>query len=154
MPDVTTKVEMLKQDARKRIRNFNEVACGYSAEEAIQEAKRCLQCKKSPCTKGCPVEIDIPGFIKHIQEENFKASIKTIKEKNNLPAVCGRVCPQETQCEIECVRAKKGDSVAIGRLERFAADWEMSESSPKERNRGKGVFSSSAIKRRTHSAER
>ena len=142
MSDRTTKVEMHKQDSKERIRNFNEVASGYSASEAMEEAKRCLQCKKSPCVKGCPVEIDIPAFIKCIEEGNFKASIDKIKEKNNLPAVCGRVCPQESQCEIKCVRSKKGESVAIGRLERFAADWEMNESAP---NRC-GTSSSSAIK--------
>jgi len=142
MSDRTTKVEMHKQDPRKRIRNFNEVASGYSASEAMEEAKRCLQCKKSPCVKGCPVEIDIPAFIKCIQGGNFQASIDKIKEKNNLPAVCGRVCPQESQCEIKCVRSKKGESVAIGRLERFAADWEMNESAPKRC----GTSSSLAIK--------
>jgi glutamate synthase (NADPH/NADH) small chain len=142
MSDRTTKVEMHKQDPKERIRNFNEVASGYSAREAVEEAKRCLQCKKSPCVNGCPVEIDIPAFIKCIQEGNFKASIDKIKEKNNLPAVCGRVCPQESQCEIKCVKSKKGESVAIGRLERFAADWEMNESAP---NRC-GTSSSSAIK--------
>jgi len=142
MSDRTTKVEMHKQDSKERIRNFNEVASGYSAREAMEEAKRCLQCKKSPCVKGCPVEIDIPAFIECIEEGNFKASIDKIKEKNNLPAVCGRVCPQESQCEIKCVRSKKGESVAIGRLERFAADWEMSESAPSRC----GTSSSSAIK--------
>ncbi len=142
MSDRTTKVEMHKQDPKERIRNFNEVASGYSAREAMEEAKRCLQCKRPPCIKGCPVEIDIPAFIKCIQEGNFKASIDKIKEKNNLPAVCGRVCPQESQCEIKCVRSKKGESVAIGRLERFAADWEMNESA---QNRC-GASPSSAIK--------
>lgn len=142
MSDRTSKVEMHKQDPKERIRNFDEVASGYSAREAMEEAKRCLQCKKFPCVEGCPVEIDIPAFIKCIEEGNFQASIDKIKEKNNLPAVCGRVCPQESQCEIKCVRSKKGESVAIGRLERFAADWEMTESSP---NRG-GTSSSSAIK--------
>ncbi len=142
MSDRTTKVEMHKQDPEERIGNFNEVALGYSAKEAREEAKRCLQCKKSPCVKGCPVEIDIPAFIKCVEEGNFKASIDKIKEKNNLPAVCGRVCPQESQCEIKCVRSKKGESVAIGRLERFAADWEMNESAPSRC----GVSLSSTIK--------
>lgn len=128
MSDGTKKVRMPKQDPQERIKNFNEVALGYSVEEAMKEAKRCLQCKKLPCVKGCPVEIDIPAFIEYIKEGNFQASIDKIKEKNNLPAVCGRVCPQETQCEIRCVRAKKGDPVAIGRLERFAIDWEMNKS--------------------------
>jgi len=121
------KVEMPKQEPEKRIKNFNEVALGYSSEEAMEEARRCLQCKKPPCVKGCPVEIDIPAFIKYIQEGNFQAAIDKIKEKNNLPAVCGRVCPQESQCEIKCVRARKGESVAIGRLERFVADWEINK---------------------------
>jgi len=120
-----TKVPMPKQDPRMRIRNFNEVALGYSAKEAMEEAKRCLQCKNPPCVKGCPVEIDIPAFIKLISEGDFRGAIKKIKEKNSLPAVCGRVCPQEDQCEIVCVRGKKGEPVAIGRLERFVADWEM-----------------------------
>jgi len=142
MSDRTSKVEMHKQDPKERIRNFNEVASGYSAREAMEEAKRCLQCKKFPCVEGCPVEIDIPAFIKCIEEGNFKTSIDKIKEKNNLPAVCGRVCPQESQCEIKCVRSKKGESVAIGRLERFAADWEMNESAPSRC----GTSSSSAIK--------
>jgi len=116
---------MPKQDPKKRITNFNEVALGYTPEQAIEEAKRCLQCKNSPCVKGCPVEIDIPAFIKLIREKDFRGAIKKIKEKNSLPAVCGRVCPQEDQCELFCVRGKKGEPVAIGRLERFVADWEM-----------------------------
>ncbi len=120
------KISMPKQDPKERIKNFKEVALGYSEEQAVLEAKRCLQCKKKPCVKGCPVEIDIPAFIKLICERNFKGAIDKIKEKNNLPAVCGRVCPQEDQCEKFCVRGKKGEPVAIGRLERFVADWEAS----------------------------
>ncbi len=135
MSDRVTKVGMSKQNPQKRIRNFNEVALGYSSEQAVEEAKRCLQCKKRPCVQGCPVEIDIPAFIKYIAQGNFQAAIEKIKEKNNLPAVCGRVCPQETQCEIKCVRSKKGEPVAIGRLERFAADWEMRQ----KENNGKKV---------------
>ncbi len=123
--DQKSKVPMPKQDPKKRITNFNEVALGYTPEQAIEEAKRCLQCKNSPCVKGCPVEIDIPAFIKLIREKDFRGAIKKIKEKNSLPAVCGRVCPQEDQCELFCVRGKKGEPVAIGRLERFVADWEM-----------------------------
>ncbi|HDN85014.1 MAG TPA: NADPH-dependent glutamate synthase [Candidatus Aerophobetes bacterium] len=127
MPNLQkTKTPIPKQNPEERIKNFNEVALGYSAEQAIQEAKRCLQCKNPPCIKGCPVEIDIPAFIKLISEGNFRGAINKIKEKNNLPAVCGRVCPQEDQCELMCVRGKKGEPVAIGRLERFVADWEMS----------------------------
>lgn len=129
MPNLQkTKTPIPKQDPGERIKNFNEVALGYSAEQAIQEAERCLQCKNPPCIKGCPVEIDIPAFIKLISEGDFKGAIDKIKEKNNLPAVCGRVCPQEDQCELVCVRGKKGEPVAIGRLERFVADWEMSHS--------------------------
>ena len=127
------KVKVRKQNPQERIKNFREVALGYSPEEAIEEAKRCLQCKKSPCVKGCPVEIDIPAFIKLISEGDFKGGINKIKEKNNLPAVCGRVCPQEIQCELTCVRGKKGEPVAIGRLERFVADWETKHFSFSER---------------------
>lgn len=112
------------QDAKERVKNFSSVALGYSKEQAVLEAKRCLQCKKPACVAGCPVEIDIPGFIKKIAEGDFDSAAKGLKDKNNLPAVCGRVCPQETQCEIKCVLAKKSEPVAIGRLERFAADWE------------------------------
>ncbi len=122
--------KMPVQNAKERIKNFSSVALGYSEEQAILEAKRCIQCKKPACIEGCPVEIDIPGFIKKIAEKDFPGAIKILKDKNNLPAICGRVCPQETQCEIKCVLAKKGEPVAIGRLERFAADWEM-QNSPK-----------------------
>lgn len=117
--------QMPLQDAKERVKNFSSVALGYSAEQAVLEAKRCLQCKKPTCIEGCPVEIDIPGFIKKIAEKNFGEAIKILKDKNNLPAICGRVCPQETQCEIKCVLAKKYEPVAVGRLERFAADWEI-----------------------------
>lgn len=119
--------KMPVQDAKERIKNFYSVALGYSEEQAVLEAKRCIQCKKPACMAGCPVEVDIPGFIKKISEKNFPEAVKILKDKNNLPAICGRVCPQETQCEIKCVLAKKGEPVAIGRLERFAADWEMKQ---------------------------
>ncbi len=119
-----TRVPMPQQDPKKRIQNFNEVPLGYSEEDALLEASRCLQCKKQPCVSGCPVEIDIPAFIQLINERNYIGAIHKIKEKNNLPAICGRVCPQEEQCEEVCVLAKKGQPVAIGRLERFAADHE------------------------------
>jgi glutamate synthase (NADPH/NADH) small chain len=115
---------MPTQDPKERIKNFNEVALGYRQEQAIAEASRCLQCKKPKCIEGCPVEIDIPGFIKLTSEGRFKEAISKIKEKNNLPAICGRVCPQETQCEIKCVLGIKEEPVAIGRLERFVADLE------------------------------
>lgn len=121
---VKNKTPMREQPPRERIKNFNEVPYGYSEEEAIQEAKRCLQCKKSFCIDGCPVEIDIPGFIQLVAEGKFSEAAKLLKEKNVLPAICGRVCPQEDQCEKVCVLAKKGEPVAIGRLERFVADWE------------------------------
>ncbi|MBP2625380.1 MAG: glutamate synthase homotetrameric [Firmicutes bacterium] len=114
---------MPEQDPKVRAKNFAEVTLGYTEELAQSEAERCLQCKTAPCRKGCPVEIDIPAFIKHIKEGDMDASIAKIKEANGLPAVCGRVCPQEEQCEKYCVLAKKGESVAIGRLERYAADY-------------------------------
>ncbi len=118
---------MPRQDPRARIKNFDSVALGLTKEQARAEAKRCLQCKKPVCIQGCPVEVDIPGFIKLIAEGKFDQAAKKLKQKNNLPAVCGRVCPQETQCEIICVLAKKQEPIAIGALERFAADWEISE---------------------------
>ncbi|RZB28858.1 MAG: glutamate synthase (NADPH) small chain [Candidatus Argoarchaeum ethanivorans] len=117
--------EMPEQDPEKRIHNFDEVALGYTEEQATIEANRCLQCKKPQCIKGCPVEIEIPAFIKNIAERNFEASASELKRANTLPAICGRVCPQETQCEIECTLGKKGEPIAIGRLERFAADYEL-----------------------------
>ena len=118
---------MPEQDPKKRIQNFNEVALGYTRENAIREAARCLQCKNMPCVEGCPVNITIPAFIKKIKEGDFMGAIHAIKETNALPAVCGRVCPQETQCEQLCVLGKKGEPVAIGRLERFAADYEAQQ---------------------------
>jgi len=124
MPVSTNKTPMPAQDPKERIKNFNEVALGYTEEMAIEEAKRCILCKKPGCVKGCPVEIDIPAFIGLIQKGDFDGAIAKIKEKNSLPAVCGRVCPQESQCESKCLLTKKGDAVAIGRLERFVADYE------------------------------
>jgi glutamate synthase (NADPH/NADH) small chain len=118
---------MPKQTPWERIRNFDEVALGYPVETAVAEAKRCLQCKKPLCNQGCPVGIDIPGFIKCIVEGDIAAGVKKIKETNALPAICGRVCPQEEQCEKMCVVGKKGDPLAIGRLERFVADWEAAQ---------------------------
>ena len=121
---IPKRVPMPEQDPKERIKNFNEVALGFTPELAIQEAKRCLQCPKPLCIDGCPVLIDIPGFIKKIAEGDFKAAIEILKRDNSLPAICGRVCPQETQCEELCVLGKKFEPVAIGRLERFAADYE------------------------------
>jgi len=125
VPDRFKRVPMLKQPPEKRIRNFNEVALGYTEDLAIAEATRCLQCPEPSCKKGCPVEIDITAFLKSIRERNFDRAIEIVKEKNNLPAIAGRVCPQETQCEALCVLGKKGDPVAIGALERFVADYEL-----------------------------
>jgi len=114
---------MREQSPRDRIKNFDEVPYGYSEEEAVKEAARCLQCKPPPCVKGCPAEIDIPGFIKAIEERRFADAIAVIRKTSNLPAMCGRVCPQEDQCELTCVLNKTGNPINIGALERFAADW-------------------------------
>ena len=116
---------MPEQAPKLRIQNFNEVALGYTRENALREASRCLGCKKPACIEGCPVAVKIPEFIKKIKEGDFMAAIRTIKETNSLPAVCGRVCPQESQCESKCVLGKKGEPIAVGRLERFAADYEL-----------------------------
>jgi glutamate synthase (NADPH/NADH) small chain len=110
------------QDAEERVKNFTEVSLGYSEEHAILEASRCLGCKKPKCVDGCPVDVDIPAFIKFIQEKDYSQAIAKIKEKNNLPGICGRVCPQESQCEKLCILGKKEQPVSIGRLERFVAD--------------------------------
>lgn len=119
--------EMPRQDPKVRRTNFDEVALGYSAEQAVAEAQRCLYCKKPFCVGGCPVEIDIPAFVRAIAEGDFAGAALKIKEKNALPAICGRVCPQEDQCEKQCVLGKKWEPLAIGRLERFAADWEAEQ---------------------------
>ncbi len=118
-----TRNEMPAQDPAVRARNFEEVALGYSEQTAINEAMRCLECKNMPCVSGCPVKIQIPAFIAKIKEGDFEAAYQIISRSSSLPAVCGRVCPQETQCEARCVRGLKGESVGIGRLERFVADW-------------------------------
>jgi len=118
------RVEMPRQDPKVRGKNFNEVALGYSLEQAREEASRCIQCVKLNCVEGCPVGVDIPDFIKALREDNMPEAVRTLKSKNALPGICGRVCPQETQCESTCSLAKKGAPIAIGRLERFVADWE------------------------------
>ncbi|HYA43207.1 MAG TPA: NADPH-dependent glutamate synthase [Syntrophobacteraceae bacterium] len=118
---------MPKQEPFERIKNFDEVALGYTQALAIEEASRCLNCKKPQCREGCPVSINIPAFVKCIVDNDFAGGIKTIKETNALPAVCGRVCPQEEQCEHKCILGRKGEPVSIGRLERFLADWEASK---------------------------
>ena len=119
--------EMPKQAPEVRCHNFTEVALGYHIETAVEEAKRCLQCKKPKCMPKCPVEIEIPRFVKCIAERDFAAGIRILKQRNVLPAVCGRVCPQEEQCEGGCILEKKGGQIGIGRLERFLADWEASQ---------------------------
>lgn len=124
MPNMSLKRnEMPVQEPDVRNKNFKEVALGYTEEQAIDEAKRCLNCKNKPCSTGCPVQIDIPAFIAQVAEGNFAEAYRIITKSSSLPAVCGRVCPQETQCECKCVRGIKGEPVAIGRLERFVADW-------------------------------
>ncbi|MCP4352963.1 MAG: NADPH-dependent glutamate synthase [Desulfobacterales bacterium] len=134
---------MPEQEPDVRKRNFDEVPFGYSPETAMKEAERCLQCKKPACIEGCPVEVDIPGFIGLIKEGDFKGAIRNLWTRNSLPAVCGRVCPQETQCEIKCIVGKKGEPVAVGNLERFAADHERAhgtgELPPREKPTGKKV---------------
>jgi glutamate synthase (NADPH) small chain len=128
---VPKKYPMPEQDPKERIHNFNEVPMGQDAQTAIAEAQRCLQCKRGPnrkvCMDGCPVEIEIPAFIKKVQEGDFAEAIKIIRQKQNLPAVCGRVCPYENQCEGFCIVGKKNEPVGIGRLERFLADWERTQ---------------------------
>ena len=121
--DVLKKVPVREQDPKVRATNFEEVCLGYNVEEAVEEAKRCLQCKNAKCMKGCPVSINIPGFIKEVAEGNFEEAAKVIAESSALPAVCGRVCPQESQCEGQCIRGIKGEPISIGKLERFVADW-------------------------------
>jgi glutamate synthase (NADPH/NADH) small chain len=121
--DVMKKVPVREQDAKERARNFEEVCLGYNEEEAVEEAGRCLNCKNALCMQGCPVSINIPGFIAQVKERNFKEAYRIISESSSLPAVCGRVCPQESQCEGKCVRGIKGEPVSIGKLERFVADW-------------------------------
>ncbi|MCF2643042.1 MAG: NADPH-dependent glutamate synthase [Lachnospiraceae bacterium] len=121
--DVMKRVPVAEQEAKVRATNFEEVCLGYTEEEAIKEASRCLNCKNAQCMKGCPVSIDIPSFIAEVKEGNFEAAYQIISKSSALPAVCGRVCPQESQCEGKCIRGIKGEPVSIGKLERFVADW-------------------------------
>ena len=125
--DVMTKVPVREQDAKERATNFKEVCLGYNKEEAMAEASRCINCKNAQCVKGCPVSINIPGFIEQVKEGNFEKAYEIIGESSSLPAVCGRVCPQESQCEGKCIRGIKGDAISIGKLERFVADWACNE---------------------------
>ena len=129
MPNMSLKKhEMPSQEPQVRNKNFQEVALGYTAETAVEEAQRCLNCKHKPCIGGCPVKIHIPDFIAKVAAGEFEAAYQIIQQTSSLPAVCGRVCPQETQCEQKCVRGIKGEPVAIGRLERFVADWHNANS--------------------------
>ena len=123
---------MPSQEAEVRSRNFKEVALGYTEEMAVDEAQRCLNCKHKPCVNGCPVSIDIPGFIAEVANKNYEGAYEVISRSSSLPAVCGRVCPQENQCEKNCVRGIKGEAVGIGRLERFVADWHNAQEDAKK----------------------
>ncbi|MCI8899007.1 MAG: NADPH-dependent glutamate synthase [Lachnospiraceae bacterium] len=121
--DVLTKVPVREQEAAARAKNFDEVCLGYNKEEAMEEAVRCINCKNAQCIKGCPVAIDIPAFVEQVKLGNIEEAYQIISRSSALPAVCGRVCPQESQCEGKCIRGIKGDPVSIGKLERFVADW-------------------------------
>ncbi|MDD6657756.1 MAG: NADPH-dependent glutamate synthase [Lachnospiraceae bacterium] len=121
--DVLNKIPVSEQDPKERAHNFDEVCLGYKAEEAQCEASRCINCKNAQCIKGCPVAINIPGFIEQVKNGDFEAAYQIISESSALPAICGRVCPQESQCEGKCIRGIKGDPISIGKLERFVADW-------------------------------
>ena len=123
MGDALKKVPVREQDPLVRAKNFDEVCLGYNQEEAIEESERCLHCKNAKCVQGCPVNIDIPGFIQFVKEGDFENAYQLISQSSSLPAICGRVCPQETQCEGKCIRGIKGEAVSIGKLERFVADW-------------------------------
>ena len=134
------KVAMPERDPKERATNFEEVALGYTPEMAMEEAERCINCKNRPCVSGCPVNVQIPDFISLVKEGKFLEAYAKIRETNGLPAICGRVCPQETQCEGLCVRGKKGMPVGIGRLERFCADYAMAqEHVPAEKPANNGV---------------
>ena len=123
MADVLKKVPVREQAPEVRATNFEEVCLGYNKEEAMEEANRCLGCKKAKCMEGCPVSINIPGFVHEVKEGNFEKAYQIISESSALPAICGRVCPQESQCEGKCIRGIKGEAISIGKLERFVADW-------------------------------
>jgi glutamate synthase (NADPH/NADH) small chain len=134
MPKINlNRVEMPRQKPAERAKNFKEVALGYDIKQALEEAERCLQCPLRPCVEGCPVGVDIPEFIKALKEGDMAAAAKSLKSKNALPGICGRVCPQETQCESVCTLAKRGAPVAIGRLERYVADWEREHEQDKQK---------------------
>lgn len=142
MAEGLKRVPVREQDAKVRAKNFEEVCYGYNKEEAVEESQRCLTCKNAKCVEGCPVSIDIPSFIAAVKEEKFEEAFQVISKSSALPAVCGRVCPQESQCEGRCIRGKKGDPISIGKLERFVADWArengIKPAAPAEKN-GKKV---------------
>ena len=142
MGDVLKKVPVREQAPKVRAANFDEVCLGYNKEEAMEEAARCINCKNAKCVTGCPVNINIPGFIHEVKEGNFEEAYRIISESSALPAICGRVCPQESQCEGKCIRGIKGESISIGKLERFVADWArengIKPTAPAEKN-GKKV---------------
>lgn len=139
------RVPMPKQTVAVRRRNFDEVALGYSEEQAIEEAGRCIQCKKPGCMKGCPVEVNIPEFIGAVREGDMPEAVRIIKSTNSLPAICGRVCPQETQCEVACALNKKGAPSAIGRLERYVADWERAHPEVGEKQKEHVAFNGKKV---------
>lgn len=139
------RVPIPKQAPEVRKRNFNEVALGYTDEKALEEASRCIVCKKPGCKDGCPVNIEIPEFIKAIQDGNMPEAVRILKSKNSLPGICGRVCPQETQCEMTCNLAKKGGPIAIGRLERYVADWERAHPEITEQQKGQISFNDKKV---------
>ena len=121
--DVLKRVPVREQEAKVRAKNFEEVCYGYNEEEAVAEAQRCIGCKNAKCVQGCPVKIDIPAFIGAVKEKKYEDAANIIAKSSALPAVCGRVCPQESQCEGQCIRGIKGEPISIGKLERFVADW-------------------------------
>ena len=129
------KCPMPVQEPDVRKNNFDEVALGYTYEMAVEEAKRCMNCKNKPCRSACPVSIDIPAFIERVANEDMEGAYEIISQSSSLPAVCGRVCPQERQCESKCIRGLKGESVGIGRLERFVADYHREHSAEKPKIR-------------------
>ena len=135
--DAFTRIPVREQDPKVRATNFDEVCLGYNEEEAMAEASRCLNCKNARCVEGCPVNINIPGFVEQVKNGDFKEAGKVIGESSALPAICGRVCPQESQCEGKCVRGIKGDAVSIGKLERFVADWNREQGIKPESNANK-----------------
>ena len=142
MADMLKKVPVREQDPKVRATNFDEVCLGYNKEEAMEEAVRCLHCKNAKCITGCPVNINIPEFIGHVKEGDFEKAYRTISLSSSLPAICGRVCPQETQCEGKCIRGIKGEAVSIGKLERFVGDWALENGihpAPAEKKNGRKV---------------